>query len=91
MSGFLALRVLGLGLGLGVGLGACQREDGQPDPPVQALVPCDPAAGSGDPLACPPADAQVDAPRIDAGVGAPIDAPADATPDAPGDAAHDAM
>lgn len=44
-------------------LAACTREDGQPDPPVQVLVPCDPAAPDGDPLACP----------VDAGVDASVD------------------
>jgi hypothetical protein len=40
---------------------ACTREDGEPDPPVQTLVPCHPDAGSDDPLACPPpVDAGVD-------------------------------
>jgi hypothetical protein len=39
---------------------ACTREDGTPDPPVQTLVPCNPDAGVGDPLACPPRDAGVD-------------------------------
>ena len=33
----------------------CTDETGQPDPPVQQLVPCHPDAGAGDPLACPPA------------------------------------
>jgi hypothetical protein len=42
----------------------CTREDGQPDPPQQVLVPCDPTAPGGDPSACPP----------DAGVDAAIDA-----------------
>ena len=37
---------------------SCTREDGLPDPPVQQLVPCDPAAAPGSPLACPaPLDA----------------------------------
>ena len=41
----------------------CAREDGEPDPPVQVLVPCDPTAMPGDPLACPPPpDAAIDAP-----------------------------
>jgi hypothetical protein len=44
-----------------IALTACTREDGEPDPPVQVLVPCDPAAPAGDPLACP-VDAGVDAP-----------------------------
>jgi hypothetical protein len=56
-------------------LATCSREDGQPDPPTQVLVPCDPRAADGDPLACPP-DAAIDA-AIDAPVDAPTDAPAD--------------
>ena len=41
----------------------CNKDDGEPDPPVRALVPCHPDAGSDDPLACPPpVDAGVDAP-----------------------------
>jgi hypothetical protein len=52
-------------------LGNCSREDGQPDPPTQVLVPCDPRAADGDPLACPP----------DAAVDAAIDGPVDAPPD----------
>lgn len=44
----------------------CVRDDGQPDPAPQELVPCDPSAGSDDPLACPPVDA-----GLDAGVDAP--------------------
>ncbi len=39
----------------------CAREDGEPDPKVQVLVPCDPTAMPGDPLACPPPDAAIDA------------------------------
>lgn len=53
--------VLGLGL-----VATCAREDGEPDPPVQQLVPCHPDAGPGDPLACPTPDA-----GLDAGVDAP--------------------
>ncbi|NVB79364.1 MAG: hypothetical protein HOV81_13300 [Kofleriaceae bacterium] len=56
---------------------ACTREDYEPDPKPQTLVPCDPSAAEDDPLACPP-DAAVDA-GIDA---APLDAPADADIDA---------
>ncbi|MDB4955452.1 MAG: hypothetical protein JWO36_3021 [Myxococcales bacterium] len=52
------------------GLVNCDREDGQPDPKAQVLVPCDPHAPDGDPLACPPG-------AIDAGVDAPADAPLD--------------
>lgn len=33
-------------------LASWKRETGEPDPPVQQLVPCHPAAGSDDPLAC---------------------------------------
>jgi hypothetical protein len=51
----------------------CTREDGQPDPAPQVLVPCDPHAPDGDPLACPPGS-------IDAGVDAAIDAMTDASP-----------
>jgi hypothetical protein len=40
----------------------CAREDGEPDPKTQVLLPCDPQAPVGDPLACPPG-------AIDAGVG----------------------
>jgi hypothetical protein len=32
---------------------SCSREDGLPDPPIQQLVPCDPSATPGSPLACP--------------------------------------
>ena len=49
----------------------CAREDGEPDPPIQVLVPCDEGAPAGDPSACPPVDAGVDA-AIDA---VPTDAP----------------
>lgn len=35
------------------GLAYCTREDGLPDPPPRQLVPCDPDAGTEDPLACP--------------------------------------
>lgn len=35
------------------GLGSCTREDGPPDPPLRALVPCDPDVGADSPLACP--------------------------------------
>jgi hypothetical protein len=35
-------------------LGYCTREDGLPDPPPQQLLPCQPDAGSEEPLACPP-------------------------------------
>ena len=56
-------------------LATCDREDGQPDPPTQVLVPCDPKATDGDPLACPP-DASVDA-AVDAPIDAAADAPAD--------------
>ena len=44
----------------------CTRGDGEPDPPTQVLVPCNPRAPAGDPLACPPG-------AIDAGVDAPAD------------------
>jgi hypothetical protein len=44
----------------------CARDDGQPDPPTQVLVECDPHEPLGAPLACPP-------PAIDAGVDAPHD------------------
>ena len=48
----------------------CSHEDGLPDPPIQELVPCNPDAGDGDPLACPAAmDASVDA-GADAGADA---------------------
>ena len=56
----------------------CAREDGEPDPKTQVLVPCDPHAGPGDPLACPDG-------AIDAGVDAALDSPADAPSDVPGD------
>jgi hypothetical protein len=45
---------------------ACNKEDGEPDPPVHELVPCHPDAGSDDPLACPPVDAGGDAAVTDA-------------------------
>ena len=51
-----------------VGL-TCAREDGEPDPPTQVLVPCDEGAPAGDPSACPSVDAGADA-RADA---VPID------------------
>ena len=51
------LLVLGLAIAT---LVTCARDDGEPDPPLQTLVPCDPTAAVGDPLACPP-DAAVDA------------------------------
>jgi hypothetical protein len=35
-------------------LSGCTREDGLPDPPARQLVPCQPDAGAGGPLACPP-------------------------------------
>ncbi len=38
---------------------SCNREDGEPDPPVQMLVPCDPSAPADDPSACPPEDASL--------------------------------
>ncbi|HEY2747038.1 MAG TPA: hypothetical protein VGL86_20590 [Polyangia bacterium] len=46
--------VLALALAVAAIAVGCTREDGLPDPPVQQLVPCDPAAASGSPLACPP-------------------------------------
>jgi len=49
----------------------CAREDVEPDPPTQVLVPCDEGAPAGDPSACPPVDAGVDG-ALDA---APPDAP----------------
>ncbi|HUJ59121.1 MAG TPA: hypothetical protein VLX92_11535 [Kofleriaceae bacterium] len=51
-----------LALVLAALVATCTREDGEPDPPVRQLVPCNPDAGAGDPLACPPIDAGVDAP-----------------------------
>jgi hypothetical protein len=33
----------------------CTREDGEPDPPIQQLVPCDHDAAPSSPLACPSA------------------------------------
>jgi len=42
-------------------LTTCSRDDREPDPPTQVLVPCDPAAADGDPLACPADDAGIDA------------------------------
>lgn len=57
-----------------VALATCAREDGQPDPEPQVLVPCHPGAGEDDPLACPP---------VDAGIDAATDAWPDARPDAP--------
>jgi hypothetical protein len=63
----------------------CARDDGQPDPPLQTLVPCDPSGAAGDPLACPP-DAAVDA-APDAAPDAAVDAPIDTVvPDAVVDA-----
>jgi len=59
-------------------LTTCSRDDSEPDPPTQTLVPCDPAATEGDPLACPAPDAGVDAApgeRPDAGVTAAAVAP----------------
>jgi hypothetical protein len=53
-----------------IALAACTREDGEPDPPIQVLVPCDPAAPAGGPLACP----------VDAGVDAVVDATAAVAP-----------
>lgn len=44
---------------LAYALTACTREDGLPDPPVRALVPCVPDAGEDDPLACPPSEAEL--------------------------------
>ena len=38
----------------------CANENGEPDPPVRGLVPCNPDAGSGDPEACPPRDGGVE-------------------------------
>ncbi len=35
------------------GIGACTREDGIPNPPVRALIPCVVDAAPEDPLACP--------------------------------------
>ena len=52
----------------GAALNACSREDGQPDPPPQVLVPCDRDAGEGDPLACPPGAYPDDAAPTDGGV-----------------------
>jgi hypothetical protein len=45
--------LLALWLAAGLALVSCTREDGLPDPPPQTLVPCDPDAGAGAPLACP--------------------------------------
>ncbi len=43
-------------------IASCSDDTGQPDPPVQQLVPCHRDAGPDDPLACPPpSDAGVDA------------------------------
>lgn len=70
MKRHLLLAVLVAATALGM-LATCDREDGQPDPPTQVLVPCDPKAPDGDPLACPP--------------DAAIDAPADAAADTPAD------
>ena len=50
-------------------LGACDRDDGEPDPAPQQLVPCDPRAAEGDPSACPPDAAPTDAPPLDAASG----------------------
>lgn len=58
---------------LGYGLGACTREDGLPDPPYRALVPCHPVPDGGnseqgdDPLACPDPPSPDDAPGPDGG------------------------
>jgi hypothetical protein len=57
-----------------VALATCAREDGQPDPEPQVLVPCHPDASEDDPLACPPVDAGVDS-TADAWRDAPIAAP----------------
>jgi hypothetical protein len=47
-----------LALGIAAIGTSCTREDGLPDPPVRQLVPCDPSATPGSPLACPePVDA----------------------------------
>jgi hypothetical protein len=44
-----------IAVALGTALSAgCQREDGEPDPPLMKLVPCDPKASADDPEACPP-------------------------------------
>ena len=62
---------------------ACNREDGQPDPPLQVLVPCDPAAPAGSPLSCPDlgvaGDGGQDAGAIDAGADATTDGGDDGT------------
>ena len=42
-------------------LATCARDDGEPDPQPQHLVPCHHDAGPDDPLACPPPDGGVDA------------------------------
>jgi hypothetical protein len=44
----------------GLSIYACARDDGEPDPPLQTLIPCDPDAGVDDPLACAPVDAGID-------------------------------
>jgi hypothetical protein len=44
-----------------VAMHGCDRDDGQPDPPDQTLVPCDPQAAADDPTACPPDAAPPDA------------------------------
>lgn len=62
------MRLLGiclLAVGL-YGIGACTREDGLPNPPVRALVPCERDAAAEDPLACPESET-TDAAVVDAG------------------------
>ena len=50
-----------LALALVAVLATCARDDGEPDPPTQQLVPCHHDAGPDDALACPPPDAGADA------------------------------
>jgi hypothetical protein len=58
-------RVAAIVLLLVIACARCANEDGEPDPPVRGLVPCNPDAGSGDPEACPPRDAGIDARMVD--------------------------
>ncbi len=61
-----------LALCLACGALYCDREDGLPDPPVRALVPCDPKAPPGDSTACPDLAAPADmdgGPIADGGAG----------------------
>ena len=50
-------------------IAACDRDDGEPDPAPQQLVPCDLSAPDGDPTACPPDAAPLDAPPVAAASG----------------------